>query len=404
MKYKIKNSAFIALALATSGMVYAGDTTSHIVIAPKCLLQQTEDTYQTLATDNEFALIQTTDAGIETLANTKSHRGKPCGGFKDVTNSWHSASLKINNNASAFLMAHSKPVKSQTSSAAYKVRYQTQVNQLLADVNPQTIWANLTTLTSHPDRYSKSDEGVKVAAWIKSQMETIAKDTGHDDVTAYYVQTGGSYKQPSVVVKVGNSNEAGIVIGAHMDTLSSSWELKPGADDDGSGSATVLEAARTLLASGMHFNKPIYFIWYAAEEQGLVGSQRVVADFKQKKIPVNAVVHFDMTGYAYQNETTMWLMDDYTNKDLTSFISDLITTYVKKPVKHSNCGYACSDHASWTEAGFAASIPAEAAYENTNPSLHTSRDTMDKLSLDHMTDYAKLAVAAAVEFAEPVTK
>jgi len=400
MKYKAKNSVFIALALA-SGITYAGDTTSHIIVAPKCLLQQTETNYQTLATNNAFALIKTTDAGVDALANAKSHHGKPCGGFKDVTNSWHNTNLKIND-ATNFLTTHSKPAK--TPAATYTVRYQAQVNQLLGQINPQTMWANLTTLTSHPDRYSKSDEGVKVAAWIKSQMETLAKDTGHDDVTAYYVQTGGNYKQPSVVVKVGNSNEAGVVIGAHMDTLSSMSSLKPGADDDGSGSATVMEAARTLLASGMHFNKPIYFIWYAAEEQGLVGSQRVVADFKQKKIPVNAVVHFDMTGYAYKNETTMWLMDDYTDDNLTSFMSELITTYVKKPVKHSNCGYACSDHASWTEAGYAASIPAEAAYENTNPTLHTSRDTMDKLSLDHMTDYAKLAVAAAVEFAEPVTK
>lgn len=73
-------------------------------------------------------------------------------------------------------------------------------------------------------------------------------------------------------------------------------------------------------------------------------------------------------------------------------------------MKHSRCGYACSDHASWTNGGFAATIPAEAAYENTNPDLHTSQDTMDNLSLDHMTDYAKLAVAAAVELAEPVTK
>ena len=71
----------------------------------------------------------------------------------------------------------------------------------------------------------------------------------------------------------GNSDEPGVVVGAHMDTLSSAVSIKPGADDDGSGSVTVLETARSLLSSGMHFKKPLYLIWYSAEELGLIGSQ-----------------------------------------------------------------------------------------------------------------------------------
>src|SRR5262249_37754543 len=100
----------------------------------------------------------------------------------------------------------------------------------------------------------------------------------------------GSYVQPSVVAKLGNSDEPGIVVGGHMDTLSSTFELKPGADDDGSGTTTVMGVARTILNSGMKFNKPIYFIWYAAEEAGLVGSGYVVKYFKKNNIPVDAVI------------------------------------------------------------------------------------------------------------------
>ena len=111
-----------------------------------------------------------------------------------------------------------------------------------------------------------------------------------------------------------------------------------------------------------------------------------------------------MTGYDYKNEDTMWLMDDYVDTDLVSFFSQLITTYVKKPVKHSRCGYACSDHASWTQAGYKAAIPAEAAYRNSNPHMHTSQDIQAHLSLKHMTDYLKLATAFAVESGEPVVQ
>jgi leucyl aminopeptidase len=179
---------------------------------------------------------------------------------------------------------------------------------------------------------------------------------------------------------------------------------KPGADDDGSGSVTVMETANTILASDLTFKKPLYFMWYAAEEEGLVGSGYVVSEFKKKHIPVDAVLHFDLTGYAYQNESTMWLIDDYVNKNLVNFLDKLITTYVKQPVKHTQCGYACSDHATWTKNGYAAAIPAEAAYENTNPSIHSTNDSMDKLSLSHMSDYLKLATAFAVELAEPTRR
>jgi leucyl aminopeptidase len=186
-----------------------------------------------------------------------------------------------------------------------------------------------------------------------------------------------------------------------MDTLSSSWELKPGADDDGSGTVTVMQVARNLLNSGMQFKKPIYIIWYSAEEEGLVGSSYVVKDFKKNNIPVDAVVQFDMTGYAYKNDPTIWLINDYVNADLTSYLEKLINTYVKVPVNYTKCGYACSDHASWNQGGYTSSFPFESSFGNDDPYIHTSQDKMDVLSLSHMTDYAKLGTAFAVELAEP---
>jgi leucyl aminopeptidase len=399
---------FVITALSTVALnAHAHTNTSeHIIVAPVCLLKNATFTYKTISSTPTLALISTDHQNIDQLIDIKNTMHTPCGGFMDVTHSWTKTAGDSKQQAARFLASHEKiaATPSFANEPLYEIKYPSQVNQLLSQLNPEDMWADLTILSNFKDRYANSADGVKAAEWIKTQIETMAKNTGHTDVTAYYVQTGKNYKQPSLVVKFGNSNEAGVVIGAHMDTLQSSWEKKPGADDDGSGSVTVMEALRVLLSSGMHFKKPVYFVWYAAEEEGLVGSQQVVADFKAKKIPINAVLHFDMTGYAYKNEPTMWVMDDYTNKSLTNYVISLITTYVKKPVKHSQCGYSCSDHASWTLEGYAATIPAEAAYENTNPSMHSSQDTMDKLSLVHMTDYAKLAIATAAELAEPVSK
>lgn len=379
--------------------------TKHIVVAPHCLIQAISH-FKTITTQDNLVLIEINEDGIDHLIAAKDAQSKACGGFMDVTHAWQTYTKKgISSevNPKAFLTRYTQFKKASLQSEPYTIRYESEVNQLLKQMNPQFLWTRLQSLSSYPDRYSRSDNGVKVANEIKAEIEALAKSNNRSDVEVYLVSTG-SYKQPSVVAKIGTSKEPAVVIGAHMDTLSANgFGNKPGADDDGSGTVTVLNVAHTLLNSDKHFKKPIYLIWYAAEEMGLVGSQYVVEDFKKKNIPVAAVMQLDMTGYSYKNDPTMWLMDDYVDTNLTAFLEKLINTYVKQPIKHSACGYACSDHATWSNNGFAAAIPFEASMNTDNPNIHTSRDTIDKLSLDHMTHFASLAIAFAVELAEPVS-
>lgn len=385
--------------LATSAFAQVNNEPA-MIIAPQCLLKHVSAPYQTLARTGSYALISTHQAGVDALIDARQQERKNgCGGFVDVTLASKQAALSNN----ALLNQYVHPTaQAKATTKPYKIQHPAEVKQLIKQINPQAIWSDLTDLSSRPDRYAGSDQGVDTAKWIKTQVETMAKNSGHDDVTVYFVKTGNRYAQPSVVAKVGNSDQPGVVIGGHMDTLSSTWENKPGADDDGSGTSTVLGVARTILSSGMHFKKPIYFIWYSAEEEGLIGSGYVVQDFVEKKIPVDAVMQLDMTGYEYQNQNTIWLMDDYVSKDLTDFTEKLIRKYVKVPVNHSYCGYACSDHASWNQSGVAAVMPFENEMYKDDPYIHTAQDKMDVLSLDHMTDFAKLGVAFAVELAEPV--
>ena len=152
--------------------------------------------------------------------------------------------------------------------------------------------------------------------------------------------------------------------------------------------------ARVLLSSKTTFKRPIYIIWYAAEERGLVGSQYVVRHFIDKEIPVKVAIQFDMAGYRVdKNDPTMWVFTDYVDETLSNYVAQLIQTYVKVPVDYSSCGYGCSDHASWTEEGFIAAFPCESSFDEHNPYIHTSSDTMDLLSLEHMTNFSKLAIA-----------
>ena len=59
-----------------------------------------------------------------------------------------------------------------------------------------------------------------------------------------------------------------------------------------------------------------------------------------------------------------------------TFVAKLITTYLPGiTIGYDSCGYACSDHASWTAQGYYASMPFETAMGQDNPYIHTANDT-----------------------------
>lgn len=89
-----------------------------------------------------------------------------------------------------------------------------------------------------------------------------------------------------------------IIVGAHMDHLGTdaNGRVFPGADDNGSGSATLLLLAETLAKNGWKPKRTVVFTWFAGEEQGLVGSKHLVEDLPFPCTGIAAVINMDMTG------------------------------------------------------------------------------------------------------------
>ena len=365
---------------------------------PQCLANKIAFDYQVMAENKEFKIIELASTDVEKLVHLADET--QCGHFINVTHRFQT-NLLATKQALAQNLLKEQAKQSfnalEVFSESYEIKHPNKVNNALSQIVPDNIWQNVTHLTAFQNRSASKDTGVAAANWLKESFDAMVTASGRSDTASYFVSTG-SYKQPSLVTVIGKDIAApAVVIGAHMDTLDGNM---PGADDDASGAATVMEMTRILLSSDLAFKRPIYIIWYAAEERGLVGSQYVVADFKANKIPVRAAIQFDMTGYrANPKDATMWIYSDYTNKLLNEFLANLIKTYVKVPVGYSHCGYGCSDHASWTQAGIPASFPCEAKMEQHNPYIHSVADSMSLLNLDHMTNFTKLATAFAIELA-----
>jgi aminopeptidase S len=90
----------------------------------------------------------------------------------------------------------------------------------------------------------------------------------------------------------GDTNQV-LMTGAHLDSVAAG----PGINDNGSGSAAILEVAKTVASSGFQPGKHLRFAWWGAEEGGLRGSQYYVNNLPTaERAKISGYLNFDMVG------------------------------------------------------------------------------------------------------------
>jgi leucyl aminopeptidase len=140
---------------------------------------------------------------------------------------------------------------------------------------------------------------------------------------------------------------------------------------------------------------------YAAEEVGLRGSQAIALSHKNSNVNVVGVLQLDMTNYR-GSSVDIGMITDNTNAAQNQFVTNLLDTYGIATWANSTCGYACSDHASWTQNGYAASMPFEALMNQHNSAIHTVNDTLARSAgvATHAVKFSKLGAAFVAELAK----
>jgi leucyl aminopeptidase len=211
-----------------------------------------------------------------------------------------------------------------------------------------------------------------------------------------------STRQKSIRVSLTGSERPTeiVAIGGHVDSINQEWfggHAAPGADDNASGSACVLEALR-IVSHGAQPQRTVEFFWYAGEESGLLGSAEIARDYKAQNKDVVGVVQLDMTSFAGAGSNTIASMNDFTSAWMRSYFVGINDAYVKAKILDDRCGYGCSDHASWYKQGYPTIMPAEAPMRTMNTKLHTSKDLIDSdTSFGHAALFARAAVAVALD-------
>jgi hypothetical protein len=193
------------------------------------------------------------------------------------------------------------------------------------------------------------------------------------------------------------------VLSAHYDSISKQpFDAAPGADDNASGVAAVLEVARVL--SQHSFPCTIRFVNFAGEEQGLIGSAHYAEQAAQRGDVIDGVLNLDMIAYesvppndhkvdihAGTDPKSIRLADA-----LVASISDFGIDLVPQVVTAGATWR--SDHASFWSHGLPAVLGIE-DMDDLNPHYHSTRDTRSRIRPQLMTEFTKAYLATLARLA-----
>ena len=189
------------------------------------------------------------------------------------------------------------------------------LHQVAADVSAERLHATIAKLVSYGTRSTLSEtasetHGIGGARrWVKAQFEDLSHACGGclEIVTPSDVVSGKRYDKPTEVMDIvaiqrGTTDpDRVVVISGHIDSRNSDTLNKdkdaPGADDDGSGTAAVMEAARVL--SKHKFAATIVYSVDSGEEQGLDGGKIIAAYAKAHGWRVEADLNNDIMGNSH---------------------------------------------------------------------------------------------------------
>ena len=179
-----------------------------------------------------------------------------------------------------------------------------------------------------------------------------------------------------------------ITVTSHHDSVPGA----PGANDNASGTAMVLELARVF--KNLPTDTELRFITFGAEELGLIGSRHYVANLSQaERDRIVANFNLDMVGSRDAGDLVVNSVDGEPNlvTDLTQASSLRLNG---EPTRLGRSG--SSDHVPFAEAGIPAALFIHSPLE---PWYHTSEDTIDKISKEKLKDVAQIVSTAIYDYA-----
>ena len=275
-----------------------------------------------------------------------------------------------------------------------------EIDKIVSSIDIDSLAWFVQKLEDFGTRFLFADNRFEVSEWIAEQFKRFGYTNVYlDPFTS--TASGVTADQLNVIAILEGSHfpDDYVIIGAHHDCFAAESRLDynafaPGADDNASGTATVLEIARVLKLLNFQPLNSIRFMTYAMEEYGMHGSYYDAQKISEEGMNVNAMFNLDMLGNQPDDEDWIFRIIRYPNAD---FLHD-------KALKSANLmdmnifstyeGLHLSDGYPY----FLKGIPVIYFYEYYfSPHYHQNTDLLINLNLPYMFQYSKLITSVFLD-------
>jgi len=295
--------------------------------------------------------------------------------------------------------------------------------ELLSGAKPVEINGETYTIkTRYTESLFNGDPDARAFEFVHDQLALWGYEDQVTLFTEEYMPVDYETETPwqnLIAVIPGTDPELGgqeILLTAHLDsiTVSAPDGTAPGADDNATGVATLLEAAR--IFRDQPFRRTIKIVFFSGEERGLHGSLAYTAMHADEMDNIVGVVNLDMFGYDADNDRCFELhVGSLADSNLLgTCLTNVIDVY------DLNLSYdyltlnavSASDHSPFWSADVGAVLVLEnfitqdehlgCGEIDRNPNYHTTGDLVSKINVDTAFDIAQAALLTVATIAEPV--
>ena len=282
-----------------------------------------------------------------------------------------------------------------------------EIRALMDSVSVDSIKANIEHLCAYHTRRYDSRYIWEVQDWLVGRYNDFGIDTVmlHDFPVPYFEQVTADN---ILAVQWGTKTpEEYVICGAHYD----SWNAdgydpdtirSPGADDNASGVAGILETARIL--SNYTFDRTIIYGNWNAEEIGLKGSAAYAADCAEQLMDIVGYFNLDMTGYLEEG-TDIHVHLMFTTQDslIGRYVFNFSHIYFPEmPIRQNWLAWGDSDYSSFNRNGYPAVHPFEDVHAS-SPFIHSRQDVLGLSvnNLDQSKRFTELNLGLVATLAGP---
>ncbi|MCW2308003.1 M20/M25/M40 family metallo-hydrolase [Rhodobium gokarnense] len=287
------------------------------------------------------------------------------------------------------------------SQAAKSKRQDRSISTQLAKVSEQRLRDTIVGLGDFGTRFSYSSGIARVPTWIHNRF--VAQGYTGERAPRYQpfnMPGGGEVQQRNVLCGPATNGTGFVLVCAHYDSISELPDANaPGADDNASGVAVLLELAHILR--DVELKRGVMFVAFGGEEQGLYGSSHCAEIAASDQWPIDVVINLDMIAYQGVDKPGHIVVEydqgnrnpknDAAAKAYGLMMAQAAADYTSLEVEHTDIWN--SDYMPFEEKGYACI----GVYEATdNPRYHKTTDTIENIEFPHLVEVTKMVLATTM--------